>query len=91
LLSLTASPDVLATVKLWIADSEDRDFRNDTWNWQKVKYNQGSDLINMVVDLPEEGFRAFYADLIYNDPHNASQYSKSTRIYVLDTKKIIID
>ena len=88
-LSVETSPEELLGANLWTADSEDRDFRDDVWNNKKTNtVNQKS--IDVQVDFPESGFRAFYLDLIYSDP-NKGEYTKSTRMFVTDENKLLID
>jgi PhoPQ-activated pathogenicity-related protein len=88
-LSVETSPEELLCANLWTADSEDRDFRNEVWNNKKINtVNQKS--IDVQVDFPESGFRAFYLDLLYSDP-NGGEYTKSTRMFVTDENKLLID
>lgn len=88
-LSVETSPEELLDANLWTADSEDRDFRDEVWNNKKINtVNQKS--IDVQVDFPESGFRAFYLDLLYSDP-NGEEYTKSTRMFVTDENKLLID
>lgn len=88
-LTVETSPDQLQGAFLWSADSEDRDFRNEEWASQPVDGPLGKD-IQFRVALPESGFRAFYMDLLYPDP-NGGVYTKSTRMFVADSEKYLID
>ncbi len=77
----------LKGVTLWAADSEDRDMRDNEF----VSFPQEiepADEITVHVDYPEEGFRAFYIDLIYPDP-NGETYSVSTRMFVTNNNEVL--
>lgn len=88
-LSVETSPEELLGAYLWTADSEDRDFRDEVWNNKKINtVNQQT--IDVQVDFPESGFRAFYLDLLYSDP-NGGEYTKSTRMFVTDENKLLTD
>ena len=88
-LSVEASPEELLGASLWTANSEDRDFRNETWSSININAADPKN-IEIRVDLPESGFRAFYADLIYSDPAGG-EYTKSTRMFVTDENMFLDD
>lgn len=77
---MEASPDKLAGALLWTADSEDRDFRDEVWESLSID-DQVQKNVEVHVEFPESGFRAFYLDLKYTDP-NGGEYTKSTRMFV---------
>jgi PhoPQ-activated pathogenicity-related protein len=81
-LSVETSPDKLQGARLWSTDSEDRDFRDEVWSSMEVE-NQNQKDIEVKIDIPESGFRAFYLDLVYSDPM-VGAYTKSTRMFVTD-------
>jgi len=89
ILSVETSADELLGATLWIADSEDRDFRDETFGGTSLDGDPASQ-IEFTIDLPESGYRAFYADLIYGDP-NGGEYSKSTRMFVANEEKVLED
>jgi PhoPQ-activated pathogenicity-related protein len=88
-LEVKASAGELLKTVLWMADSEDRDFRDATFVSSDLNGNSGGE-IQLIVDLPESGFRAFYVDLVYSDP-NGGEYSTSTRMFVADTEQVLED
>lgn len=81
-LSAEASPDKLLGALIWSTDSEDRDFRDETWSSVEVEY-QDKNYIETEVDIPASGYRAFYLDLEYSDPMGGA-YTISTRMFVSD-------
>jgi len=89
LLSVEASAEELLGAILWRADSEDRDFRDETFSGTGIEAVPAGN-IQVAVEFPVSGYRAFYLDLIYSDP-NGGEYSKSTRMFVTDTEKILDD
>lgn len=88
-LAVTTTPDALQSVKLWYADSPDRDFRDATFKEQELALPSGASL-EAVVNFPTSGYRAFYVDLEYADA-NGGTYSKSTRMYVADQEEVFVD
>jgi PhoPQ-activated pathogenicity-related protein len=67
---------------LWQAVSEDRDFRDEQWIAALYEGDGGTDF-QIPVEIPRNGYKAFYVDLVYPDP-NVGEYSKSTRMFVAD-------
>ena len=86
-LSVETSPDQLQGALLWAADSEDRDFRDEVWTSLSIDDQIQKD-VEVQLELPESGFRAFYLDLRYSDP-NGGEYTKSTRMFVADSTKLL--
>ncbi|MEA1878757.1 MAG: PhoPQ-activated protein PqaA family protein, partial [Bacteroidota bacterium] len=86
-LAVMMSPEEFRGAFLWTANSVDRDFRDEVWSSNDVTIvNQDS--VEVQVDYPESGFRAFYLDLKYSDP-NGGEYTKSTRMFVVDDNKLL--
>jgi PhoPQ-activated pathogenicity-related protein len=81
-LTVETSVDRLRWARFWSADSEDRDFRNESWSNSDVETG-GQKEFSTQVSLPESGFRAFYLDLVYASPV-VGAYTKSTRMFVAD-------
>ncbi len=81
-LSAETTPDKLLGALLWSSDSEDRDFRDEVWSSTEVEDQDQKD-IEIAVDIPESGYRAFYLDLRYSGPMGG-EYTKSTRMFVSD-------
>jgi len=88
-LSVKTSGDKLQGARVWSADSEDRDFRDEIWNSVDVKYQDQKE-IEIEVEIPESGFTAFYLDLEYPDPMGGV-YTKSTRMFVSDSTGVLED
>lgn len=88
-LTVEASADQLEGAFLWTADSEDRDFRDETFVRKDLNVDPMGSL-EAQVDYPTSGFRAFYVDLIYPDPAGG-QYIKCTRMFVADADEVFIN
>jgi len=86
-LEATSSADKLVDAIVWSADSEDRDFRDEEWTSESMNA-KNKEKIEVVIDYPEAGFKAFYVDLKYTDP-NGDEYTKSTRMFVADEKEVL--
>lgn len=87
LLSVKASSQ-LKDVFLWVCDSPDRDFRNDTFRIKKIEYEDASN-IRIKVKFPDTGYRAFYTDLVYPSPVSG-EYTKSTRMFVCGRRELYL-
>lgn len=86
-LSVESDSEDLKTGYLWYADSEDRDFRDETWKSTKINTQTGKAAVEKI-EFPKKGFKAFYMDLEYADP-NGGTYTKSTRMYVADDDEVL--
>ncbi len=49
-------------MRLWTADSADRDLRNDTWTSRDLEVKSGSSQAWVVVAAPESGYRAYLVE-----------------------------
>ncbi len=86
-LEVKATPDKLVDALIWSAVSTDRDFRDEKWTGKSLEAKSKAD-IAVEVGYPESGFKAFYIDLEYLDA-NGNKYSKSTRMFVTDSKSVL--
>ncbi len=87
-LTVTTTPALLEDAMLWIADSDDRDFRDEKWTGKSLdKRNQKEFKIEM--NYPASGFKAFYIDLKYKAPFGGS-FTQSTRVYVSDNTNLLL-
>ncbi len=86
-LSVEATPDELLNAYIWSADSEDRDFRDEEWT-SKVIESASKKEAHYKMQFPTSGFKAFYIDLEYSDP-NGGKYTKSSRMYLVNEKKVL--
>lgn len=86
-LHIDALADRLVGVKLWEAHSSDRDFRDEEWSSADLGISGVAD-VKAAVRLPNDGYKAFYIDLIYNDL-NGNQYSQSTRVFVTNNQDVL--
>lgn len=51
-------------MRLWTADSADRDLRNDTWTSRDLEVKPGSSKAWVVVTAPESGYRAYLVEAV---------------------------
>ncbi|MGB5556349.1 MAG: PhoPQ-activated protein PqaA family protein [Flavobacteriaceae bacterium] len=72
---------------LWLADSDDRDFRDEEWESTKLTISADGHVLEKVL-FPKKGYKAFYIDLEYEDP-NGGTYTKSTRVYLADDDEVL--
>ncbi|MEA1876082.1 MAG: PhoPQ-activated protein PqaA family protein [Bacteroidota bacterium] len=88
-LDVTNTPSEFLGALIWSTDSEDRDFRDEHWTNKNVTIGS-QDKVEVQIDYPESGFRAFYLDLRYSDP-KGGEYTISTRMFVVDDSKLLVD
>ncbi len=86
ILNVEADRDQLIGAVLWTADSDIRDFRDTPFVSRNISKNNTG--LQISVEYPKSGFRAFYVDLVYPDP-NGGDYSKSTRMFLTDENKLL--
>lgn len=90
-LNVETTPDNLKEAILWTSSSSSRDFREATWSSEKIKLRKRTKTpVQVRMNYPTNGFRAFYVDLIYLDD-KGREYSVSTRTYVADTEEVFIN
>jgi len=56
------------SVRLWTADSEDRDFRDDKWTSQEIKAKGGNRTASASINTPANGYRAYLAEVTLTSP-----------------------
>jgi PhoPQ-activated pathogenicity-related protein len=83
-LKIDANTDELQDLSIWSASSSDMDFRNEKWSAQSMGKGAKENLLE--IELPKEGFKAFYVDFKYNGQQGS--YISSTRMYLLSSKGI---
>lgn len=88
-LSVKTTPDMLVDAILWSTDSEDTDFRDETWSGKSLELKKRSPVVTVVQPYPATGYRAFYLDLKYKDP-NGGEYTESTRMFMTDTDEVFL-
>ncbi len=70
------------SIRLWTADSPDRDFRNDKWTSQELEVKPGSALADADVAKPASGYRAFMGEVILTNRFG-HEYKLSTQVQVV--------
>ena len=89
-LQVNTSPDILIDAILWSTDSEDTDFRDETWQGRSLALKGKKPVvIKTQQPFPEKGYRAFYLDLKYADP-NGGEFTESTRMFVADEDEVFL-
>lgn len=87
-ITVKTSPEALVDAYLWSTSSADQDFRNEEWKSASLSA-ANKPVVQVEVDLPKSGFKAFYVDLKYKAQFG-NDYTQSTRIFVLTDKKILL-
>jgi PhoPQ-activated pathogenicity-related protein len=86
-LHVKTTPDVLVGAELWMAQSPDQDFRNDTWSGKDLNVTHQKDF-TVNIDYPTTGFKAFFVDLKYQTKAGR-EYTKSTRMFLTTDKTLL--
>ena len=69
-------------VRLWTADSADRDFRNDRWSSKELEVKAGSSVADANIEKPASGYRAFMGEVILTNSLG-HEYKLSTQVQVV--------
>jgi PhoPQ-activated pathogenicity-related protein len=87
-LTVRSEPGQITDADLWIADSDDLDFRDEEWsesNPEKIDNKETTASIR----FPESGYLAFYVDLKHKCT-SGTEYTQSTRMFVADTSHLML-
>ncbi len=87
-LNVTTTPDLLLGAELWHAESEDQDFRNDSWSGEDLNAAHKKEIV-VHIDYPKSGYKAFFVDLKYKTK-TGHEYTKSTRMFVTTDKRLLV-
>jgi PhoPQ-activated pathogenicity-related protein len=68
-------------IRLWTAESSDRDFRNEKWRSRDLEIQPGSSTAEVQVEMPATGFRAFLGEVELTSP-TGETYKLSTEARV---------
>ena len=89
ILTVNTTPELLVDAFLWSAASAgDQDFRNETWSPVTLNASK-KPVVQVVIDYPLSGYKAFYIDLKYKAPYG-DDYTQSTRVFVANDKKVLL-
>jgi PhoPQ-activated pathogenicity-related protein len=69
-------------IRLWTAQSSDRDFRNDRWSAQPLEIQSGSSKAEATVEKPTSGYRAFMGEVTLTNARGG-EYKLSTPVKVI--------
>jgi PhoPQ-activated pathogenicity-related protein len=74
-------------MNLWMADSADRDFRDDKWSSKPLAIKPGSSIADADVEKPASGYRAFMGEVVLTNRFG-HEYKLSTRVQVVPDQPI---
>ena len=69
-------------IRLWSADSTDRDFRNDRWTNRELEVKPGSAIADSDMEKPATGYRAFMGEVILTNRFG-HEFKLSTQVQVV--------
>lgn len=69
-------------IRLWTADSVDRDFRNNKWSSRELDIKPGSAQVSAEVAMSQEGYRAYLVEALLTSP-TGETYKLSTEARVI--------
>ena len=69
-------------IRLWTADSTDRDFRNDRWSNKSLEVKPGRASADSDIEKPITGYRAFMGEVILTN-RLGHEYKLSTQVQVV--------
>lgn len=69
-------------IRLWTADSKDRDFRDDHWTSRELEIQPGSSRATVEVPAPAQGYRAYMGEVVL-ETATGQTYKLSTEARVV--------
>jgi PhoPQ-activated pathogenicity-related protein len=87
-LTVRSEPGQITDADLWIADSDDLDFRDEEWS-ESDPEKIGNNETTASIRFPEKGYLAFYVDLKHKCT-SGTDYTQSTRMFVADTSHVML-
>ena len=69
------------SIRLWTADSLDRDFRDETWHSRELQVTPGSSQVATQVPTPDIGYRAYFIEVVLTSS-GGREYKLSTEARV---------
>ena len=75
------------SIRLWSADSTDRDFRDDQWSSRELPIQSGSSRAVAQISTPEHGYRAYLGEVVLTSP-TGQEYKLSTEARVTPDEKV---
>lgn len=88
-LNVDFEKDKLKEVILWQTATPTRDLRKGVWKATNISLPKNKNRINVDIDYPKSGYKAFYVELKYKNPFGGT-YSVCTSAYVADNKQVFI-
>ncbi|MDR2956159.1 MAG: PhoPQ-activated pathogenicity-related family protein [Prevotella sp.] len=79
----------LRSITLWQASASTRDLRKSEWTSTNIVSSKNEDKINITIDFPKQGYKAFFVELKYENPFGGT-YSISTSAYVADSNLVFV-
>lgn len=79
----------LKEIVLWQASSPTRDLRKGTWTSTNVMLVKNKKEVDVNIDFPKQGYKAFFVELKYESPLGGT-YSVCTSAYVADAKQVFV-
>ena len=70
------------SIRLWTADSTDRDFRDDRWSNRELEVKPGRAVADTALEKPATGYRAFMGEVILTNRFG-HEYKLSTQVQVI--------
>lgn len=79
----------LKEVALWQTTAPTRDLRKGVWTSTNVALSKNKDKVDINIDHPKQGYKAFFVELKYESPFGKT-YSVCTSAYVADARQVFI-
>lgn len=88
-LDIDCTSERLVEVNLWETTMPTRDLRKGMWTSTNVKLEKGKGRKNIRIDLPKQGYKAFFVELKYEKMLGGT-FSVCTSAYVADDKQVFV-
>ena len=84
---LKTSKRHLQEVIIWEAESSDKDFRDEKFVAKELNISNKKS-VELSVDYPTKGYKAFLVMVKYKHPNGKEPYNISTRMFTADNKEL---
>ncbi|HWR99113.1 MAG TPA: PhoPQ-activated protein PqaA family protein [Prolixibacteraceae bacterium] len=87
-LTVKTTADKLVDASLFSTNSPDQEFRDKKWSFTGLNAEK-KPVVQVEVDYPASGYKAFYVELKYKSPFG-EDFTQCTRMFVTSDKKVLL-
>lgn len=85
--TVKTTAELLVDAAIYSANSTNQEFRDKKWSFESLTAEK-KPVVQVVVDYPTSGYKAFYVELTYKAPFGGD-FTQCTRMFVTSDKKVL--